>query len=99
MNNLELIITEEAFNDIDVISNFISADNIAAAKKIIDMFFDCFNTLAEFPNMGVYKKEIKSKDTQIFILKKQYLIAYKIKNNKLIILKVSYRYQNIYNIL
>ncbi len=99
MNNLELIITEEAFHDIEIISQFISNDNFGVAKKTVDMFFDYFNMLCEFPNMGIYKKGIKAKDTQIFIVKKQFLIAYKIKDNKLIILKISYRYQNIYNLL
>ena len=99
MNNLELIITEEAFYDIEVISQFISNDNFDAAKKTVDMFFDCFKILCEFPNMGIYRKGINAKDIQIFIVKKQFLIAYKVKDNKLIILKVSYRYQNIYNLL
>lgn len=84
MNSLELIITEEAFHDIEIISQFISNDNFDSAKKTVDMFFDCFNMLCEFQNMGTYKNGIKSKDTQIFIVKKQFLIAYKIKDNKLI---------------
>ncbi|MBQ9246738.1 type II toxin-antitoxin system RelE/ParE family toxin [bacterium] len=99
MNNMEVIITDEAFQDIDDISDFIASDNVQEARKVIDMFFECFDMLAKFPNLGVEKRNIKTKNTKIFIIKKQYLVAYKIANEKLIIFKVSYRYQNIYSIL
>ena len=99
MNKLKLIITQEAYNDLESISDYIANDNISASKNLINELFDYCNTLCEFPNMGVRKNCIKDKSVKIYIYKKQYLIAYKIDNNKLVVFKFTSRYQDIQNLL
>jgi plasmid stabilization system protein ParE len=39
MNNLELEITSKAYNDMEIISEFIAQDNKTAANKRIKKFF------------------------------------------------------------
>ena len=99
MNKQKLIITDEAYKDMNFISDFIAKDNYSAAKKFIKSLFDCFDTLLKFPDMGVSKNKIADKNVKIFIHNKNYLIAYKLINDKLVILKVTNCYQDIYSLL
>ncbi len=99
MSKLKLIITKEAYADLNSISDFIAKDNIDAAKNLIKDLFDLCNTLTEFPNLGVIKEAIKDKTVKIYIHNKQYLIAYRVENDKLVVFKITSRYQNIYKLL
>ena len=72
---------------------------MSASINLIKELFDTCNTLTEFPNMGVCKDCIKDKSVKIYIYKKQYLIAYKIDNDRLVVFKFTSRYQDIQNLL
>ena len=39
MNNLELEITSKAYNDMEIISEFIAQDNKTAANKMMELFY------------------------------------------------------------
>ena len=95
MNNLHLIITDEAFDDIDKIADFIAEYNPRAARETIEFLLGACNNLLKFPSLGVKKNCIKSNDVRFYIIR-QYLIAYRIHNNRVVILKISNRYQDIY---
>lgn len=99
MNKLKLIITQEAFNDLESISDYIANDNISASKNLINELFDSCDALCEFSNIGVRKECIKDKNVKFYIYKKQYFIAYKIDNDKLVVFKYTSRYQDIQNLL
>ena len=99
MNKLELVLTEEAYKDIDNISDYIALDNTQAAKNTVDLLYQSCYTLTLFPNLGSYRDGILSKDTKIFIINKQFLIAYKIVENKLVVLKITTRYRDICSLL
>ena len=45
MNNLKLEITSKAYNDIEIITDFIAKDNPTAAIKFIKLFNKTFETL------------------------------------------------------
>lgn len=91
----KLIITDEAYHDIFEISEFIAQYNERAAKETIQFLFGTCNNLLDFPRLGVKKDAIKAKDVRIYIAR-QYLIAYCIDKDKIVILKVSNQYQDIY---
>ena len=95
MTKYKLIITSEAYKDILEISEFISQYNERAAKDTIQFLFGACNNLLRFPSLGVKKEAIKSEDVKIYIVR-QYLIAYKIDDKNIVILKISNQYQNIY---
>lgn len=95
MNNLGLIITDEAYDDIDKIADFIAQYNPRAARETIEFLFGACKNLLRFPSLGLKRESIKSKDVKIYIAR-QYLIAYRLHNNRVVILKISNRYQDIY---
>ena len=95
MNNYKLIITQEAYKDILEISEFIAQYNERASKETVQFLFGACNNLIRFPCLGIKRDAIKSKEVKIYIVW-QYLIAYKIDNDKIVILKISNQYQNIY---
>lgn len=43
MNDLELEITSKAYNDIEIISDYIAKDNKIAAQKFIRLFYKMIN--------------------------------------------------------
>lgn len=91
----KLIITDEAYQDIFEISEFIAQYNERAAKETIQFLFGICNNLLDFPKLGVTKDTIKAKNVRIYIAR-QYLIAYCIDKDKVVILKISNQYQDIY---
>jgi len=97
--HFKVFITPSAKNDIIDIANFIAADNPAAGVKISSIFRNAFEMLSEFPNVGISKKEIKDKTVKIYITNKRFLIAYRIKENHIEILRVLTKYQDVFAIL
>lgn len=99
MNKHLIYITPSAKNDIINIADFIAADNPAAGAKISSIFRNAFEMLLEFPNAGIAKKEIKDKTVKIYITNKRFLIAYRINDNHIEILRVLTKYQDVFAIL
>lgn len=96
---LNLVISNEAKNDLIQIISFIKKDNIKAARNVITLLQKSCEILALFPNMGSNNPKIKLEDAKILIIKWQYVIVYKIENNDLVILKFLSKYQDICNLL
>ncbi len=95
MNNFELIITEQAYLDIENIIDYIAKDNLAAAKKTLDLLFKSCFLLSNFPDLGSKKYQIENENILLLTVKKRYIIAYKIQNKKLIIVRILSSYQDI----
>ena len=53
MNNLKLVITEQAYKDMDLISNFIANDNVKAAEKILKFLLKTCRRLTKYPTLGI----------------------------------------------
>ncbi len=98
-HKLNLIITDEAYSDIDRIASYIVLDNPKAAGDIVQMLFKACDNLTRFPQMGSHPNYIKNEQVRIFIVKGMFIIAYRIDNDKLVVFKISNRYQNIYHLL
>lgn len=98
-NRLRLIITDEAYNDIDAIAAFIASDNPHAASLIVQIFINACKNLTFFPELGSYNSNIKNKNVRILKIKKNYIIAYQIYKETIVILKITNRYQNLYEYL
>ena len=96
MNKLELEITSKAYNDIEIITDYIAHDNIIAANKMAKLFLETFQVLSLHPNIGTIRKDFTYLDVKFYVLKKHYLIVYRvIDNTKLRILRVLTAYQDI----
>ena len=95
MNNLNLIITEQAYNDMDLISDFIARDNVKAAEKHLNLLLKACCRLTKFPESGIKRPDFTYKDYRFYIVKKRYVIAYRVENNNLYISRVLTAYQDI----
>ena len=100
MNNLELEITSKAYNDIEIISDFIAKENKNAAIKLIKLFNKAFKTLCKHPYLGKSREDFTYLDVKFYVVNKNYLVVYRIINNKALrILRVLTTYQDICSIL
>ena len=100
MNDLELEITSKAYNDIEIISDYIAKDNKIAAQKFVRLFDKTFETLCKYPNLGKSRGDFTYLNVKFYVVKKNYLIVYRIIDNKTLrILRVLTTYQEICSIL
>lgn len=96
MNNLELEITSKAYNDMEIISEFIAQDNKSASNKMMKLFYKTFEIFLKHPNIGKSRPDFTYMDVKFYVVKKNYLIVYRIiDNKKLRILRVLTTYQDI----
>ena len=100
MNDLELEITSKAYNDIEIIADYIAKDNKTAAIKFIKLFYKTFKTLCKHPHLGKSREDFTYLDVKFYIVKKNYLIIYRIIDNKTLrILRILTIYQDVCSIL
>lgn len=95
MNNFKLEITEKAYKDIETIADYIAQDNKIAAKKIAAAFHKTFSVLCEHPNLGKLRTDLTRLDVRFYVVKKNYLIVYRITGSAVRILRVLTTYQDI----
>ena len=96
MSNLELEITSKAYNDMEIISDFIAKDNKSAANKMVKLFYKTFEMFLTHPNIGKIRKDFTYMDVKFCVVKKNYLIVYRIiDDKKLRILRVLTTYQDV----
>jgi plasmid stabilization system protein ParE len=55
----EIVWTEPALSDLDAIADYISLDDQAAAKRLVQRIFGHMDLLAEHPKMGSNPPELK----------------------------------------
>lgn len=53
-------LSPQAKTDLEQIHAYIAADNQSAADRLIDRFFDHFQRLAEFPELGSRREDLHS---------------------------------------
>ena len=95
MNNLKLVITEQAYKDMDLISNFIANDNVKAAEKLLKFLLKTCRRLTKYPTLGIRRPDFTYKEYRFYIVKKRYIIAYRVENNCLYVSRVLSSYQDI----
>jgi plasmid stabilization system protein ParE len=77
---MEIIWTEEASKNLNIIYDYISNDNILAADATVDGIYNKVQLLKNHPNIGYIYKRFGMMDIRI-ILYGHYRIAYTIINN------------------
>ena len=92
-NNLELVVSELAMEDLENIFKYISLnlDNPFAAEKLIEDFYISFEKIKLFPFSCPIKeiKFVKDKAIRVLIVDK-YLAFYKVEKSKIVILRVKH---------
>lgn len=95
MSKFILKITDIALNDMELIADYIAKDKKNAAVKMLTLFQKSFNILSEHPEIGVKRPDFTHKDVLFYVIKKHYLVVYRIDNKNLVILRVLTTYQDI----
>ena len=70
------VLSPDVLQDLQVIWDFIALDNVAAADKLEDEFFEAFGMLAERPRMGHARSDLTERDVRFWPVG-QYLIVYR----------------------
>ena len=100
MNDLKLEITSKAYNDIEIITDYIAKDNKNAATKFIKLFYKTFKILCKHPYLGKSREDFTYLDVKFYVVKKNYLVVYRITENKTLrILRILTTYQDVCSIL
>ena len=77
---------DEALNDLQALHRYISADNPAAANRVIKRILDLSSLLSEQPAMGRPGRILNSRE--LIISGTPYYIPYRVKTNHIQILRV-----------
>lgn len=83
----EIIWTEPALNDLDLIAEYIAVSNLVAAKKLVKEVFAKVEILEEYPKSGKSVSELPSLNYRELYVK-PCRIFYKFEENKAFILHV-----------
>lgn len=95
MNKLKLVITENANKDLTLIADYIAKDNVNAAVKHLTLLLDSCRTLTQFPNIGTERSDFSHQNILFYVVKKRYIIVYKIQNENLYIIRILTTFQDI----
>ncbi len=69
------VLSPEALQDLQDIWDFIAADTVIAADKLLDELFDVFEKLAERPRQGHSRRDLTARDV-LFWPVGSYLVVY-----------------------
>jgi toxin ParE1/3/4 len=69
-------LSPDVLQDLQDIWDFIASDNVAAADKLEDEFFEAFEMLAKRPRMGHARSDLTEQDVRFWPVGK-YLIVYR----------------------
>lgn len=95
MNELNLIIENAAELDMVAITEYIAKDKKSSAVMMLQHFYNSFSKLSNYPELGFSRRDFTYKDVKFFVVKKHYLIVYKITKKEIHILRVLSAYQDI----
>ena len=70
-------------------------DKKSAANKMVKLFYKTFTLLTKNPDLGKLRTDLTLLDVKFYVVKKKYLVVYKIIENKLRILRVLSTYQDV----
>jgi len=79
--------------DIECICDYIAADNPAAAERLDQRIHTTIQTLAEFPDMGHHRPDVQDRRYYFWAVG-NYVIAYRIENNALVVVRVLHGARN-----
>ena len=82
-----------AFRDINEIWEFIAADNLDAADRVLDELLESIKKLVDFPEMGFRREELTSKPLRFFPVR-DFLISYAPEEKPLLVVVVLHTRRN-----
>jgi plasmid stabilization system protein ParE len=70
------VLSPDALQDLQNIWNFIALDNVAAADKLENEFFEAFEMLVQHPQMGHARSDLTERDVRFWPIG-SYLVVYR----------------------
>lgn len=96
--NSPFVLTPRAEQDLDEIWEYIAADNITAADRVLDKIEETFDKLALSPGIGHYREDLADKRHR-FHLVFSYLIVYRWEMKPLQIIRILHAARDVQAIL
>ena len=78
---MKILVTRSAFKDLAQIWNYIAADSIDAADRVLDRVNDAIRKVAEAPGMGHRRDDVENPSYRFWSVY-SYLIAYRTQGEK-----------------
>ena len=91
----KLVVTKQAYQDIDLIIEYIANSNKIAANNVLKVLQKSIYMIVEFPNIGILRPDFTYKNVMFYVVAKRYIIAYQVNNTEILILRVLSAYQDI----
>jgi toxin ParE1/3/4 len=87
MGETKVILTEQALEDLEEIENYVSKSSVKIGRTLILKFFDKFELIASFPEMGRIVPEFKNTSLRE-IFQSKYRIIYHVTDQNVEILRI-----------
>jgi plasmid stabilization system protein ParE len=81
------VLHPEAYNDLDEIWDYIAADNLVAADRVLDEIYQMLRSLVAFPQQGHSRPDLTARPLR-FQSVRDYVIAYAADEKPLIVIAV-----------
>ena len=89
----EFVLHPEAYRDIEEIWEYIAADSLAAADRIVEEFYRTIRKLYSFPNQGHPRPDLTSGPLR-FLAVRDYVIVYAPDEEPLVVIAVLHGRRN-----
>ena len=87
------VLHPEALADLEEIWEFIAAENLAAADRVLDEIWEAAQSLAIFPRMGHIRADLTSRPLRFHPVR-DYLIAYAPEEKPLVVIAILHGRRN-----
>lgn len=87
MGETKVILTEQALEDLEEIENYVSKSSVKMGRLLVSKFFDKFELIASFPEMGRIIPEFKNSYLRE-IFQSKYRIIYLVTDQNIEILRI-----------
>ena len=71
----QFVLHPEAYTDLNEIWEYIAADNLAAADRVLDEIYESISSLVRFPHQGHVRPDLTSRPLRFQVVR-DYVIAY-----------------------
>lgn len=90
---MQVVWLKSALNNLDEIAEYISQENPQAASQVVDLIIEQVNQLTAQPALGRSGRVVGTRE--LVVSNTHYLVPYRIKNNKVEILRVFHTSQKL----
>jgi plasmid stabilization system protein ParE len=83
----EYVLHPQAYTDLDAIWEFIAAENLDTADRVLDEIYEAIRGRVVFPQQGQRRPDLTSRPLRFYLVR-QYLIAYAPDDRPLVVVAV-----------